>query len=101
MRWPDIRKLGNQIGVWPHFVSSKPSISDDGHEDIGGVIIQGAAIVWEGRRAGWIIVENVRQQSGRNPPCLIRGKPSDMLQRVGEDRNETGIIRRLAGAIGC
>jgi hypothetical protein len=39
--------------------------------------------------------QEVRQQFPCNPPCFLRRIPTRVLQRVREDGDETGIVRRL------
>jgi hypothetical protein len=46
------------------------------------------------------IAQEVRQQFFCNPPCFLRRIPPRVLQRVREDGDETGIVRRLPAEVG-
>src|SRR5258706_72549 len=46
-----------------------------------------------------VVGQHVRQQCSRHPPCFLRRIATAVLQRMREDGDETGIVRRLAREI--
>src|ERR1700732_4846875 len=76
------------------------SIRDYSQERIGGVVAELAAIVRIGRRACWVIAQDVGQQRLCHSRRLLPGKPAGMFQRVCEDGDETGVVLRLCRTIG-
>src|SRR6266853_6727837 len=100
VRRPQIGKLAEQIAVRAHFVSCHLTICEDREEDIDGIVSECSAIVREGRRAPGIVGQDVRQQCPCNPLRFLRRITTRVLQRVREDGNETGIIRRLTAEVG-
>jgi hypothetical protein len=99
VRRPQIGELAEQIAVRTHFVSRYLPICEDRKEDIDGVVSECSAIVREGRRALGIVGQDVRQQCPCHALRFLRRITTRVLQRVREDGNETGIIRRLTGEI--
>ncbi len=51
------------------------------------------------RRAAKLNLDEVRQQCPCHASCFLRGIPACVLQRVREDGDETGIVRRRCGAV--
>src|SRR5262245_43407532 len=100
MRRPQVGELNKQIVVSPYFVPHHPPVCEDSQEGITGVIGKGPAVGWEGRWARGVIGQYVRQQCPCHPLCFLRGVPTRMFQRVSEDGDETGIVRRLTRKIG-
>src|SRR5207253_708791 len=99
VRRPQVGKLGEQIVVRAYSIPPHFPIRDDRQEGIGGVVAGCAAIVRVGRRARGVIVQQVRQQCPCHPPGFHRRKPPEMLERMREGADETGIVSRLRGAI--
>ena len=75
-------------------------ICEERKEDIYDVVGERPAIVRIGRRPRGLIVEHVRQQGSRDPRCFLLRVTTGVLQRVREDRDETGIVRWLRSEIG-
>jgi hypothetical protein len=97
---PQIGELAEQIVVRTYFVSRHPPICEDRKEDIDGIVSECSAIVREGRRALGIVGQDIRQQCPCHPPRFLGRITTCVLQRVREDGNETGIIRRLTAEVG-
>ena len=97
---PEVRELGKQIAMGACLVPRYLPVCEDSHEGIAGVVGECAAIAWEGCRARGVIGQHVRQQRPGHPPCFLRGIPARMFQRVREDGDETGIVRRLTSQVG-
>ena len=100
MRRAQVGEFGEQVFVGPYLILRHLSICEDGKEEIDDVVGECPAIVREGRRPRGIIGEDVRQQGPCHPRCFLRRIPTRVLQRVREDGDETGIVRRLRGEIG-
>ena len=79
----------------PYFILRDLPIGEDSQEGILDIIGECPAIVREGRGARGVIAQEVRQQCLCNPPCFLRRIPTRVLQRMREDGNEAGIVRRL------
>src|SRR2546426_9024803 len=101
VRRPQVGKLGEQIVVRAYPIPRHFPIRDYSQEGIGGVVAGCTAIVRERRWARGVIVQQVRQQCPCHPPGFHRRKPPVMLERMREGADETGIVRRLRGAISC
>src|SRR5439155_22623107 len=99
VRRPQVGKLGEQIIVRAYPIPRHFPIRDDSQEGIGGVVAGCAAIVRVGRWARGVIVQEVRQQCPCHQHGSHRRKPPEMLERMREGADETGIVRRLRGAI--
>jgi hypothetical protein len=94
---------GNSVSrsAWDPTLSSVTfPIREDSQKGILDVVGQCPAIVWKGRRARGVIAQQVRQQFPCNPPCFLRRIPTGVLQRVREDGDEAGIVRRLPAQVG-
>ena len=100
VRRTDVRKHGEQVLVRPYLISRHLSICEERKEEIYDVVGECPAIVRVGRRPRGIIVEDVRQQGPGDPRCFRRRISTRVLQRVREDGDETGIVRRLRSEIG-
>src|ERR1700741_3655466 len=99
VRRSKIRKFGEQILVRSYPIPRHFPICDYSQEGIGRVVAGFPAIVRVGRRARGIIEQEVGEQWLRHLPCFIGCEPSNMLQRVSEDANETGVVRRFRSTI--
>jgi hypothetical protein len=100
VRRSQVRELGEQIAVGPYFILRDLPIREDSQEGILDVVGECPAIGREGRRARGVIAQEVRQQCPCNPPCFLRRIPTGVLQRVREDGDEAGIVRRLPAQVG-
>src|SRR6266481_2202812 len=100
VRRAQVGELGEQIAVWPNLISCHLPVREDTEEDIGDVVVECPAIVREGRGARGVVAQDVRQQCPCHPPCFLLSISTRMLQRVREDENEAGIVRRLSGQVG-
>ena len=95
-----IGEVGEQVFVRSYVISLHFSICEDRKEEIHDVVSKFAAIVREGRWLRRIIVKDVREQSPGDFRCLRRRISTGVLQRMRENRDETGIVRRLRTQIG-
>src|SRR6267142_6275598 len=100
MRRPQVRELGYQIGVRPYFVPSHPSICEDAHEQIERIVGECPAVIGKGRRARWVVRQDIWKQCPRYPPRLSRRIPTRVLQSVCESSKETPILSRLTREVG-
>ena len=100
VRRPQIGEFSEQITVRTYFVSRHLPICENRKEDIDGIVSECSAIAREGRRALGIVGQDIRQQCPCHPLRFLRRIATRVLQRVREDGNEMGIIRRLTGEVG-
>jgi hypothetical protein len=96
---PEIGELGEQIVVGAYPVLRHLPICEDSQEVILDVVGERPAIFREGRGARGVKGHEVRQQCPCHASCFLRGIPTRVLQRVREDGDETGIVRRRCGAV--
>ena len=84
----------------PYTISRHLSICEKREERINGVVGERPSVRGKTGRTRWIVEKHVRQQRPCHPVCFLRRIPTRVLQRVREDGDETGIVRRLPGEIG-
>jgi hypothetical protein len=99
VRRPQIGELGKQIDVGPYLVPGHLPICEDCQEGVGGIVGERSAIARKGRRTRRVVGQHVGQQCSRHPPCFLRRIPTGVLQRMREDGDEAGIVRRLARVV--
>jgi hypothetical protein len=100
VRRPEVGELNKQIAVGPYSVPRHLPVCEDNQEGISGIVGKCPAIGWEGRRAPRVIGQHIRQQCSRHTLCFRRRIPTRVFQRVREDGDETGIVRRLTREVG-
>jgi len=86
--------------VRPNVISRHLPIGKNGKKDIDSVVGKCPAIGRIGRLLAGIVGEDVRQQNPCRSPCFLRRIATRVLQRVGKDRDETGVVRRLPSLVG-
>ena len=69
-------------------------------KSVSDVVRKRPAIARKGCWARGVVAQEIWQHCACHPPCFLRRISPDMLQRVREDRDETGIVGRLPRAIG-
>ena len=99
VRPANLRERGEQVRVGPYVISRHLSIAENGKKDIDCIVGKCPAIRRIGRRLARIIREDIRQQNPCGSLCLLRRISTRMLQRVGEHRDETGIVRWLRSLV--
>ena len=100
VRRAHVGKFREQVFVRTYLILRHLSIGEKGKEEIYDVVAECAAIVRVSRRPRGIIVEDVREQGPTDPGCFRWRISTGVLQRVREDRDETGIVRGLRSEIG-
>ena len=71
-------------------------IREHGKEITGGVVGERPAVARVRCFAPRLIRQHVRKQGGRGPRCILRRVPTRVLQRMGEDGDEPGVVCRLS-----
>lgn len=79
----------------PYVISRHLPICKNGKKDINSIVGECPSIGRIGRRLAVIIREDVRQQNPCRSLCFLPRVAAGVLQRVREDGDETGILRRL------
>ena len=96
VRRPQIGELDKQIDVGPDLVPGHLPVCEDCQEGVGSIVGGRTAIVRKRCGTRRVVGQHVRQQCSRHPPCFVRRIATGVLQRMREDGDETGIVRRLA-----
>jgi len=92
--------LREQVFVRPDLILRHLSICKERKEEIHDVVGKCPAIVRVDCRPCGVIVEDVRQQGPCDPRCFRWRISTGVLQRVRENGDETGVVRRLRSEIG-
>src|ERR1700730_276238 len=99
VRRPQIGELGKQIAVGPDLVPGHLAVREDRQEGVGRIVGERTAIARKKRGTRRVVGQDVGQQCSRHPPCFLRRIATGVLQRMREDGDETGIVRRFARVV--
>ena len=99
VRRAEVREAVERVLVRPHVISRHFSIGEDGNEAVHNIVGECAPIVRVGSRTLGIIKEDVRQQSPGHPRGRFWRIPACVFERVGEDGDETSVVRGLRSEV--
>ena len=100
MRRAEVRKIGEQVLVRPYLILRHLSICKERKEEIDDVVCECPAIARVDCRPRGVGVEDVWQQGPCDPRCFGWRVSTGVFQRMRENGDETGVVRRLPSEIG-